>query len=131
MRCAWQRDLETFARGRGRREQAGAWQVGFSSRDFVQLPENHNPDAGAEHMLPDRNDVLAKRGSRQASVREKNLILSPAPPYLVLLLGSDKSRHCLCVRNRLGVGMCCIFSLCCTQKVPPGSDSSLPLQTLI
>lgn len=61
--------------------------MGFNSRDFVQLPKNHNPDAGAEHMLPDRNDVLGKRGSWQVSVREKNLILSPALPYLVLLLG--------------------------------------------
>lgn len=45
--------------------------MGLNSRDFVQLPENQNPDAGAEHMLPDRNDVLGERGSQQVSAREE------------------------------------------------------------
>lgn len=38
--------------------------------------------------------------------------------HIVLLLGSDKSQHCLCISNWLGMELYCIFSLCCTQEVP-------------
>lgn len=109
--------LKHLLTGKGLWEQTWDWQVGFNSRDFVQLPKNHSPDAGAEHRLPDRNDILGKR-SQQVSVREKNLIQGPLLPYLVLLLESDKSQHFLCISNLLGTEMYCIFSLCCTQKVP-------------
>lgn len=53
--------LKHLLTGKALWEQTWDWQVGFNSRDFVQLPKNPNPDAGAEHMLPDRNDVLGKR----------------------------------------------------------------------
>lgn len=64
-------------------------------------------------------------GKEEASkcLPEKNLILSPALPHLVLLLGSDQSQHCLCISNWPGLEMHGIFSLWCTHK------STSPSQT--
>lgn len=92
--------------------------MGLDGRDSVQLPKNRNPDAGAEHTLPDPNGVLGRTGSLQASVREMNLVLTAVLPYLVLLLWSDQSQCLLCIQNWLDMEMSSIFSLLCIQKVP-------------
>lgn len=70
--------------------------MGLDGRDSVQLPKNHNPDAGAEHTLPDPNGVLGRTGSLQASVREMNLVLMAVLSCLILLLWSDQSQCLLC-----------------------------------
>lgn len=59
--------------------------MGFDSRESVQLPKNHNPDAGTEHMLPNRAGVLGKTARLQVSASETNLILFALPgPSLVV-----------------------------------------------
>lgn len=94
--------------GKGLWEQTWDWQVGFNSRDFVQLPKNHSPDAGAEHMLPDRNDVLGKRGSQQVSVRHWFWI----QPCLSLSF----SQHCLCISNWLAWRCTAFFPYAAPRK---------------
>lgn len=122
--------LKHLLTGKGLWEQTWDWQVGFNSRDFVQLPKNPNPDAGAEHMLPDRNDVLGKRRSQQVFVRHWF--------WVQHCLALSFSQPCLGISKWLGLEVYCIFSLCCTQKVPhqrqipylPSASFSLSVSSL-
>lgn len=101
--------LKHLLTGKGLWEQTWDWQVGFNSKDFVQLPKNHNPDAGAEHMLLDRNDVLGKRRHQQVSVRHwsESSTALPCPFH---------STVCASVTGWAG-GVLHLL-LCCTQKEP-------------
>lgn len=110
--------LKHLLTGKGLWEQTWDWQVGFNSRDFVQLPKNHSPDAGAEHMLPDRNDVLGKRGSQQVSVRHWF--------WVQHCLALSFSWHCLCISNWLGLEVY-FFIMLHPESTSPEANSLLTI----